>query len=194
VRTIIISDIHGKAKALGRVFERHTGDPVICLGDALGSGDNSATLRLLREREVPCVKGNHEVDLLHLYELSSEDLAYVDSWPFTRSFGGSLFVHTWLEFPLIRYRQIDSILSAKEMFAPSSFNTAFVGHSHSPGWWTLEDERPVWAHEAVELVSRRETRSLLSLQNRSIVGNIADMPQNRSASQCQNALRLARSD
>jgi len=33
-----------------------------------------------------------------------------------------------------------------------------------------------WPCEAVELVSRRETRSLLSLQNRSIVRNIADMP------------------
>lgn len=30
-----------------------------------------------------------------------------------------------------------------------SKTSPFVGHSPSPGWWTLEDERPVWKHAKV---------------------------------------------
>ena len=48
--------------------------------------------------------------------------------------------------------------------------------------------------EAVDLVSHRESCSLLSARNRSIVGNIPDMPQNCPISCEQNALRLTRSD
>ncbi len=51
MRTIIISDIHGKANALRDVLNRHPDDPVVFLGDALGSGDNKTTLSLLQERQ-----------------------------------------------------------------------------------------------------------------------------------------------
>ena len=158
MRTVIISDIHGKANILREVLNRHPDDPVVCLGDALGSGDNETTLSLLQEHQVPCVKGNHEVDLIHLYELSPNIAAHIDSWPYIRNFGDVLFVHTWLELPQIRYRMIDSLLSAEEMFSSNRFKTAFVGHSHSPGWWTLEEHRPVWKHAKTETVLELDSR------------------------------------
>ena len=58
----------------------------------------------------------------------------------------------------------------------------------------LEDSIRTGMSEAVDLVSHRESGSLLSARNRSIVGNIPDMPQNCPISCEQNALRLTRSD
>lgn len=146
--TVIFSDIHGKADCLLQVLESHPNDSLLCLGDALGMGDNPRTLGLLREREVPCVKGNHEVDLLHHYPLAADELSYIEKWPFEFKRDDALFCHTWIEKAALRFNQIDSILAAQDMFASDDFQIAFVGHSHSPGWWTLEEERPVWKHAA----------------------------------------------
>lgn len=36
---------------------------------------------------------------------------------------------------------------AESMFDSEQFRVAFVGHSHSPGWWELEaGDRPRWTH------------------------------------------------
>ena len=48
-----------------------------------------------------------------------------------------------------RFEDLGSTFQAQEMFQAEDFKVAFVGHSHSPGWWTLTPERPVWTHAEV---------------------------------------------
>ena len=152
--TLIFSDIHGRAECLERLLAIFPESFAICLGDALGasriptSGANDRILSLLRERSIPCVKGNHEVDLIHLYEVNKTHLDWIETWPHRLVEADVLFCHTWIEENQgLRFHNIDSIYSAQEMFRLTSFRLAFVGHSHSPGWWELCDgSRPKWQH------------------------------------------------
>ena len=60
----IISDIHANPPALERVLadaERCGAEKVVCAGDVVGYGpDPVGTIRILRERGIPTVMGNHD--------------------------------------------------------------------------------------------------------------------------------------
>src|SRR5690606_19874838 len=121
-------------------------DHVICLGDAVGRNGSDQTLALLQERKVPCVNGNHEVDIMPRYQVSDEWRAWVETWPDFRVDNDLLYTHTLVDQSR-RFLEIDSIFTARSMFESGAFRVAFVGHSHSPGWWTLQDgNRPFWRH------------------------------------------------
>lgn len=62
-------DIHGRADLLARALAR-TGPPLICVGDYIDRGPDSATvLRTLATRpDVTCLMGNHEAMLLAFFE------------------------------------------------------------------------------------------------------------------------------
>ena len=124
---VIVSDIHGKAQALEQAFRAHPHSRVICLGDALGLGDNSAVLEMLEERNALCVKGNHEVDLCHLYELDTKRQSQISSWPDSFAESDTLYIHTQRD-SLGRFFDIGSTLEAEDFFLGRSFRTAFVGH------------------------------------------------------------------
>lgn len=63
-RLAVLSDPHGNLEALKRVLEdveAQGAEEIICLGDAVGYGpEPEAVVRLLRERGIPLVMGNHE--------------------------------------------------------------------------------------------------------------------------------------
>ena len=60
----IISDIHANPPALERVLadaERCGAKEVVCAGDVVGYGpDPAGAIRILRERGIPTVRGNHD--------------------------------------------------------------------------------------------------------------------------------------
>ncbi len=64
MRLGIISDIHGNLEALTAVLadlDAQAPDAVYCLGDTVGYGpDPEACVRLVRQRGIPSVMGNHE--------------------------------------------------------------------------------------------------------------------------------------
>ena len=120
-----------------------------CLGDVLGRGQEQRVFELLSTHSVSCLLGNHEVDLRHHYDLRLEVVKEVETWPYRRREGATLFCHTWLQGEPPVFQNIDSTFSAQEMFASDEFQLAFVGHSHSPGYWKLEPERPRWTHAKV---------------------------------------------
>jgi len=68
MRLAIISDVHGNLEALGEVLRDIDGanvEQVLCLGDNIGYGpDPEAVIEVIREREIPCVMGNHELGLV----------------------------------------------------------------------------------------------------------------------------------
>lgn len=145
--TVLLSDIHGKADRLARYFEINPNDEVLCLGDAVGIGDSERTLQLLRENGVPCLLGNHEARMLGYYDVSEQAAAWIGTWPSEIVRGDALLVHTWMEKGKgLSFTDIDSIWAATQMFREGEFRVAFVGHSHTPGWWCLVEEAPTWTH------------------------------------------------
>lgn len=79
----IISDIHGDLAALKTVLERfdkiHKVDRVLCAGDLVGRGSEpDEVVTLIRERQIPTVRGNHDE---WFYGLSPANAAYLKALP-----------------------------------------------------------------------------------------------------------------
>jgi len=68
MRLAVISDIHGNLEAFRQVLadiDRSQVDDIVCLGDCIGYGpEPEEVVGLVRERDIPCVLGNHELGLL----------------------------------------------------------------------------------------------------------------------------------
>ncbi|WP_223427525.1 metallophosphoesterase [Tateyamaria pelophila] len=65
-----IGDIHGRADLLERALRLSDNYPVVCVGDYVDRGDNSAdVLRMLYSRpDIVCISGNHEEMMLDFIE------------------------------------------------------------------------------------------------------------------------------
>lgn len=149
MKTVVFSDLHGNIQALEALRLQRGEDFWICLGDVLGRmGDMMECLQLLRSRKVPCVRGNHEVDLWRAYEpsVSQEMGEWVKSWPLLLREDETLLSHTWLErvHTGFRFQRVENLNNAEAMFTAEEFQRAFVGHSHRPGWWEKGEGPAVW--------------------------------------------------
>jgi putative phosphoesterase len=64
MRLGLIADVHADPRALEgalRGLDAHGVDQVVCAGDLVGYGDEpDAAVALLRDRAIPCVRGNHD--------------------------------------------------------------------------------------------------------------------------------------
>lgn len=152
--TVLFSDVHGKVEPLKELLDRYSEARFVLVGDALGAGDNQATLDLLRASGVHCLRGNHEVDLLEVYKkrLSQEALDWICTWPLRFVEEDFHLVHTRLDEEGVVFHRIENRYQAKEMFETYDFRVAFVGHSHSPGYWQLLPEQdPLWVMAAPDL-------------------------------------------
>jgi putative phosphoesterase len=79
----VIADIHGDYAALQTALERldhfHHVDDILCAGDLVGRGpDQDKVVRLIRERSIPSVKGNHDE---WAHGLSAEDARFLEDLP-----------------------------------------------------------------------------------------------------------------
>ncbi len=94
----LISDIHGHTQAFKQalaLFERLSVDHILCAGDLVDFHTQKAAhevIEVLRTRQIPCVKGNHDAWWLeteqqaplpphHRLYLPSEDKTYLESLP-----------------------------------------------------------------------------------------------------------------
>lgn len=71
---LVIGDLHGRADLLQRFFDTAPDFPIVCVGDYVDRGpDSAAVLRMLHARpDVICISGNHEAMLLRFLD-SPED-------------------------------------------------------------------------------------------------------------------------
>lgn len=144
---ILFSDVHGNTDALRRVLQGTAG-PWACAGDVLGSGGgNAECLELLRD--IPVVKGNHEVDLLPHYRIAVPD------WPLAVELEGALLTHTLIEetsfgphFQCVHHEDQAEQLNRDHRLV-------FIGHTHLPGWWMDNRWHPVYAETTLELDPRK---------------------------------------
>ncbi len=79
----IISDVHGDYEALETALERldneHNVAQILCAGDLIGRGPNpNRVVELIRERNIPCVRGNHDE---WNYDLKEDHKNYLKNLP-----------------------------------------------------------------------------------------------------------------
>jgi predicted phosphodiesterase len=152
MRLAVISDIHGNLEAFREVLadiDRSRIDSVLCLGDNIGYGpEPEAVLRLLRERQIPSVKGNHELGVtdpafFHLFNssaqasllltrrlISAETHAFIGQLPSYLVQGECLAVHGCPPDSMTRYlfELADEQLLVLLKRLPQRLS--FVGHTH----------------------------------------------------------------
>ena len=117
----IIADIHGNLEAFQVVLEdiraQHA-DHIVCLGDVVGYNANpKECLQIVREMNIPCVKGNHDeycstdnhldgfnphaAQAVHWTrdQLSAEEKQWLRDLKFTRMAANFTMVHSTLDAP-----------------------------------------------------------------------------------------------
>lgn len=153
MKVAIISDVHANPQALERVLDdaaRCGVEQVVCAGDVVGYGpDPAGTIRILRERNIPTVMGNHDVAVAnyfgtgsmcgsaqagvarHRAELEEDDVAWLRSLPYVYldPDNGFEVAHANCCEPMNmgyvhnRSDARDSILNGRE-------RRQFIGHTH----------------------------------------------------------------
>lgn len=154
---VIFSDVHGHRESLQTVLATTSG-PWLCNGDVLGSGGgNLECLRLLEERGIPCTLGNHEVDLLKVYQLPPDRVAWIQTWPLALVHQGGYFTHTLTEETSFgpHFQRVHHDEQAEELVARGEGLPVFIGHTHLPGWWEVTPTavrwNPLFAEHALTL-------------------------------------------
>jgi predicted phosphodiesterase len=152
MRLAIISDIHGNLEAFREVLKDIDGshiEQVLCLGDNIGYGpDPEAVIELIREREIPCVMGNHElgiVDPLYLdwfnpvarksllitgALISSNNLDYLRGLNASMVREGCLCVHGAPPASITTYLFELSQSQLHQLLTTMAEKVCFVGHTH----------------------------------------------------------------
>ena len=147
-----MSDIHGNLTALKRVLtdiDRSQIDSIVCLGDNVGYGpEPEAVIRRIRERNIPCVKGNHELgvcdsDYLEWFNylarstilltrkiLSPEAVSFCDQLPTAMVKKGCLCVHGCPPDSPLTYIFELSDIGLITAFHNIDQQICFVGHTH----------------------------------------------------------------
>ncbi len=152
MKLAVISDIHGNLEALEEVLadiDRSGIGKIISLGDNVGYGpEPERVVRLLRDRDIPSVMGNHEWGLLDrknlswfntharraLLEtrklLSDETMEYIRRLPPFRTLEGCRFVHGFPPDEISIYLFDVSQYRFKKTFREMEEGICFVGHTH----------------------------------------------------------------
>jgi len=154
----IISDVHANPAALERVLadaEQCGVEQVVCAGDVVGYGpDPAGAIRILRERGIPVVMGNHDAAVVgwrdtdgmigsaregtarHRRELGADDLDWLRSLPYVYEADGFAVAHAnfanphFMDYIYDRFDARDSMTCREERML-------FVGHTHVPAVFTL---------------------------------------------------------
>jgi predicted phosphodiesterase len=152
MRLAVISDIHGNLEAFREVLadiDRSRIDVMLCLGDNVGYGpEPEAVVRLLRARQIPSVKGNHELGVtdptsFHLFNstaqasllltqrlITADTHAFIGQLPSYLVLGECLAVHGCPPDSITKYlfELADEELLVLLKHLP--LRLSFVGHTH----------------------------------------------------------------
>ena len=131
MRTALISDIHGHYDGLIKVLEDielQACHRILCLGDLVeGGAEDELVVRTIRERQIPCVQGNHDAD--HALTLAPEILEYLNQIPTRREEDDILYCHI---SPREKRLKINKKFEAWNVFDETPHRLIFTGHQHLP--------------------------------------------------------------
>jgi predicted phosphodiesterase len=149
----IIADIHGNLDALEVVLEdirSQNADHIVCLGDIVGyNARPKECLQIVREMNIPCVKGNHDeycsseetLDGFNPHaadavmwtrqQLSNEERQWLRDLKYSRMAANFTMVHATLDAPE-RWGYVFDKLAAAASFPYQNTQVCFFGHTHVP--------------------------------------------------------------
>jgi predicted phosphodiesterase len=149
----IIADIHGNLEALQTILkdaEAQRPTHYVCLGDVVGYNANpKECLKIIRDMNIPCVKGNHdeycsaEVGLEGFnpaaaeavewtrQQLDETDRAWLRDLKYMRMVTSFSIVHATLDVPQ-RWGYVFDKLAAAASFTYQNTAVCFFGHTHVP--------------------------------------------------------------
>lgn len=158
----VISDIHSNLAALDAVLaeiDRRGITAVICLGDIVGYGPRPVEcLRALRERSIPCLRGNHDEMAasglipggvssgaeagIHftLGRLKRKDLTFLATLPWSFTADELSFVHASFPEPE-DFRYVYGTQAARAHLCGQPTRVSFFGHTHVQGGISLTERR-----------------------------------------------------
>ena len=153
-RIAILSDIHANLPALEKVLEKlekESPDIWLCLGDLVGYGPYpSECIDLVRERNMICVKGNHdagvtgELTVKHfrnpnrkLIEITNQRLLRNDQVEWLKSLPYIVEDEHWIAAhasPIEpeKWQYIESAFTARDILKKTQKQFCFIGHTHKP--------------------------------------------------------------
>jgi predicted phosphodiesterase len=149
----IIADIHSNLEALEVVLQdinqNHCAH-IVCLGDVVGYGANpKECLKIVREMEIPCVKGNHDEycsNEIHTegfnpfaaqavawtrQQLNEDERRWLRELKYIRLVATFTLVHATLDGPR-RWGYVFDKLAAAASFTYQNTAVCFFGHTHVP--------------------------------------------------------------
>ena len=163
MKIAVISDIHANFEAFREVLadiRKVRADSTICLGDNIGYGpEPEEVVNLIRENEIPCVLGNHELGIVRpefltwFNRLARESLAitaglisdstvrYLHTLGPKLVFHGGLFVHGRPPDSVTDYIIELGPGELKPLMERMDQQVCFVGHTHLLGIISLENGR-----------------------------------------------------
>ena len=149
----IIADIHANLQALEAVLEdAKAQNPThyVCLGDVVGyNASPTECLKIVREMNIPCVKGNHdeycstddplegfnpnaaEAVLWTRKQLNPEEREWLRELKYTKMVANFTIVHATLDAPQ-RWGYVFDKLAAAASFPYQTTPVCFFGHTHVP--------------------------------------------------------------
>ncbi len=177
MRCLVLSDIHSNLEAFEAVLDdAGPMDQVWCLGDVVGYGpDPNGCVELLRSLPHLCIAGNHDwatlgkldlndfnpdarqANLWNREQLTYANLAYLEALPESRIEGQFTLIHGSPRHPIWEY--IIYASTAQVNFEYFDTPYCFVGHTHTPAIFRLQDEGGAKTCEQVSLPVR-ELRTL----------------------------------
>jgi predicted phosphodiesterase len=149
----IIADIHGNLEAFHVVLEDirvQKATHIVCLGDIVGYNANpKECLDLVRQMNMPCVKGNHDeycstndqlegfnphaAEAVHWTrnQITPDDKEWLHNLKYTRMVANFTMVHATLDAPE-RWGYVFDKLAAAASFPYQTTQLCFFGHTHVP--------------------------------------------------------------
>ncbi len=149
----IIADIHANLEAFQVVLEdirAQKANHIVCLGDVVGYNANpKECLQIIREMNIPCIKGNHDeycssndhldgfnpaaADAVHWTrdQLDADEKQWLADLKYTRMADNFTMVHATLDAPQ-RWQYVFDKLAAAANFPYQTTQLCFFGHTHVP--------------------------------------------------------------
>lgn len=177
MKLAIISDIHSNLEALNTVFEDlqyEQIDAIYCTGDLVGYAANpNEVIRLLRQKKVKCVMGNHDYACLNeemeyrmtknaraaiaytCQVLRSRNFSFLKELPRYIDENGVYFTHGLPPESFDQYVSMQRNHALINAFSGFQEQVAFVGHTHLFEIYELTEnkkiERPIFDGKSFEL-------------------------------------------
>ena len=190
MKIAVFSDVHSCYSKMAAVFadmEKYHIDQFVCLGDIIGYGDKpEETIKLLIEKNVTSVRGNHELAMFNrrylelfpkaikqplldnIAAISTKSIRYLENMPDYLKLKNSHFVHGTPPDKLTTYIYDVTDYYLKSLFNNTKEQVFFTGHTHKLKLITYKDQ----------LVYRRritENRTIHLEKNQKILLNVGSI-------------------